>query len=309
MRINNLFDKITCIIIGFIMIFVHFKYIQTDYIALAANNFQTDNTIYFTINDVINFDYNRLNDVQAQINSNYYAVYFNGKTDMPMLSGDFFPCNSTYEHNVVIGKNYINSTYEIDGNSYIKFANMVFRVCGVIGFEFSSPLDKNIYFYLPEVINWFDEQSLFATNDDNILTDNTVKITSYEKVNYSNILQVSVYIALSVIISLVVLFVNVFHSKYICENNNEKNKLMELLGYQNRRILFINLKDYLMKYGLFYIIGGAFAYVMMYKPYLFSLRIIFGMIFYLLLIIVSSIINIRYNLNKSDRSHYETYNL
>lgn len=271
MKLYIRFGWLTGIILGFLITLFGVKVETIRYTAYAANNFSDDKTIFFTI-DTDEQEKNKkifseLDWVQAEFTANYFAVNFKGNRCMPMISGDFFKNTQGHDYNIVIGKSYYEKTFFIDDCSFIEINSIKFHVCGIIGMDTPSPLDKNIYFLLPEVSEWCKEGTLFSTNDRSVLQNPNINVVQKKNPNLTYVLRYEFYVIILIILLFSGILISVFHALSICENRVEENLLLSTLGYSNFQKSIFNMKIYLFEYAIFYIIGFLVAMPLFYKKY------------------------------------------
>ncbi len=256
---------------GLILAFSFCKILQTNYLSFVTNNFCDDNTHYFKIKDISKISYFDLcskgDMLQAQLNSNCFAVYYTEDVSVPLLNGDFFYNRSRDFKNVVLGKNYISKIEYIDGMPFFDFNNSLFYVCGIIGFELPTSLDKNIYFYLPDIPEWINSETIFFTNSKKINSFN--KIESFDKslVNYGNLFSINIYIYIFAFFLIGMLLIIYFQIEEFCLNEIQAINLMNLFGYSKKRMLFYLLLKYLLFNLSGIVIGLIASYILYYKPY------------------------------------------
>lgn len=269
MKFNYISNMLLNIVIGAIICFSFIKISQNNYITYMANDFSDESTIFFQVNDFDSFEYEKLcnksGQLQTKFNSNTFATYYSNPDAVPMLYGDFFVNKKENYKNIVLGKNYKGLVEYIENEPFFKFNNEFFYVCGIIGFEYSTPVDKNMYFFLPEVEDWIYPNMIYSINnakgfnfDENIIKyDNvTVGIGSMLKLNIFN------YILLILIICLI--FVIYCQVSYLCYSNQQLIFTMNMIGYKVHNISFELAKIYFIRYFLWILAGEVISFIVFF---------------------------------------------
>lgn len=258
-------------ILGIILVFSFCKILQTNYLSFVTNNFCDDNTYYFKIKDISNVSYFDLcskgDMLQAQLNSNCFAIYYNEDLSVPLLSGDFFHNRSHDFKNIVLGKNYISKIKYIDGMPFFDFNNSSFYVCGIIGLEFPTSLDKNIYFYLPEIPEWISSETIFSTSDKGIINFKDIEFLDKPLINYENLFSINIYIFIFIFFLMGMLLIIYFQIEELCLNEVQTIDLMIIFGHSKKSMLAFLIMKYLILNFSGIIIGSIVAYILWYKSY------------------------------------------
>lgn len=307
-QVNGLF----CVILGFIITFFCIKIAYIRYTAYVSNDFSDDSTIFFTVNNSTQQDIlesiSELDWIQAELSPNYYAVNFKNTRYVPMISGDFFQTTQGYNYNIVIGNNYSDKIFFIDEIPFIEFNSINFHVCGIIGMETPSPLDKNIYFLLPEVFKWCSEGTLFSTNDITVLSYENIELVKIEKTNLLYFLRYDFFVAVLAVLFTAGILVSIFYASNICDKKKNENLLLSSLGYNKFQILLFNLRIYLIEFTAFYTIGLLIGVFSFYKNY-YSFSCIILIIAVFIALFIVGCVCIMFFTSKNERKQHETYNI
>ena len=273
--ITNIFLSI---VLGYTMNYVYCKMLQTDFLALCANNFCNESTTYFQIDNsgygsyselYQDFDVVCLNGdmIQANLNSDTYAVYYKNTPTLPMLYGNFFIDRSEQHKNIVLGKNYVSLIEYDEGIPYFTFNNTLYYVCGIIGLEYASPLDKNMYFLLTEEEKWIDSNTVYSINNEMVTNMDWCVIYSQSLPSYIDILGFDIYVGIFIIVFITLLFVAYFQVNDLADYKRIKINIMFVLGYSKRRVLYNILKTYMISCYVCFMFGGIISFAVYNKQY------------------------------------------
>lgn len=297
MKLRDVVKTITFFIFGVVFSFVCLKYMTNIYISRAVNNYCDENTIFFRISDLqksnIYDSESNLKWVIAEISYNYFAVNdINNSLTWPMLQGNFFKTSKEYKYKVVIGRNYANDIFYINDDPFIKLNNMDFYVCGIIGFNTPTPLDKNIYFDMKDIYTQLSDDIVFYTNDIAVLNRTDIYEVNSNLLSYEYFLQVNIYLFIFDILIIVLIIIVYFTVIYICHSTKNENYILFILGYTRKRVVMFNYKK-LFKVFLICFELGVFTECILYyfsSPFIIELSVKTAIIISMIVNIVSYIL-------------------
>lgn len=298
MKLNYFSNAILNVVLGAIICFSFIKVIQNDYITYMANDFSDESTIFFQVKDVNLFDFEKICDngeqLQAKFNSNTFAIYYNSTYTVPMLYGDFFVNKKENFRNIVLGKNYKNLIEYVDNEPFFKFNNELFYVCGIIGFEYSTPVDKNMYFFLPEVKDWASPSIIYSINNAKSFNFDE-NITKYDNVTVGvgSLLKLNIFNYMLFILIGCLVFIIYYQISYSCYLNQPLIFAMRLIGYKIHNVSLEITKIYFTRYFLWILVGEVLSYITFCKAfyqtktlYIFSYTLIALILVYLIILII-----------------------